>query len=51
MDDPLNILQLLPNLMELRLFEGYEGEQLHFKEGGFQELKLFFSLSYTIASD
>ena len=40
MDDPLNILQLLPNLMELRLYEGYEGEQLHFKEGGFQKLKL-----------
>ncbi|KAL0010404.1 hypothetical protein SO802_005512 [Lithocarpus litseifolius] len=39
MDDPLKVLQALPNLMNLRLYEGCRGEQLHFEGGGFQKLK------------
>ena len=39
MDDPLKVLQALPNLMNLRLYEGCGGEQLHFEGGGFQKLK------------
>ena len=39
MDDPLKALQALPNLMHLRLYEGYQGEQLHIEGGGFQKLK------------
>ncbi|XP_030932466.1 disease resistance protein RPM1-like [Quercus lobata] len=38
MDDPLKVLQTLPNLMYLRLYDGYEGEQLHIERGGFQNL-------------
>ncbi|XP_075668606.1 disease resistance protein RPM1-like [Castanea sativa] len=38
-DDPLEILQALPNLMNLVIYHGYEGEQLHIEEGGFQKLK------------
>jgi disease resistance protein RPM1 len=39
MDDPFKVLQVLPNLMDLRLYNGYEGEQLHIEGGGFQKLK------------
>ena len=38
-EDPLNVLQDLPNLMNLWLHDGYVGEQLHIKGGGFQKLK------------
>ncbi|KAM1029313.1 hypothetical protein ACFX13_042538 [Malus domestica] len=39
-DSPLKALKNLPNLMELRLGQmGYDGEQLHFEEGGFQKLR------------
>ncbi|KAK4548103.1 hypothetical protein RGQ29_032813 [Quercus rubra] len=38
MDDPLKVIQTLPNLMYLRLYDGYEGEQLHIERGGFQNL-------------
>ena len=39
-DDPLNALQNLPNLLELKISEkAYNGEQLHFKIGGFPKLK------------
>ena len=38
MDDPLKVLQTFPNLMYLRLYGGYEGEQLHIERGGFQNL-------------
>ena len=38
MEDPLKVLQALPNLMFLLLHDGYRGEQLHI-EGGFQKLK------------
>ena len=38
-DDPLEILQALPNLMNLVIYQGYEGGQLHIEEGGFQKLK------------
>ena len=39
MEDPLNVLQALPNLMFPGLYDGYEGEQLHIEGGGFQKLK------------
>ncbi|KAM4102582.1 hypothetical protein ACJW30_06G012100 [Castanea mollissima] len=39
MDDPLKVLQALSNLMDLLLFDGYRGEQLHIEGGGFQKLK------------
>ena len=38
-DDPLKVLQTLPNLMDLWLYDGYDGEQLHFEGGGFKKLK------------
>ncbi|KAK9291926.1 hypothetical protein L1049_019878 [Liquidambar formosana] len=38
--DPLKVLQALPNLLKLNLYDAYEGEQLHFVEGGFQKLKV-----------
>ncbi|GMY30890.1 disease resistance protein RPM1-like [Fagus crenata] len=38
-DDPFKVLQALPNLMQLWLQDGYEGEQLHIEGGGFQKLK------------
>lgn len=44
MDDPLKCLKGLPNLAFLRMYQAYEGEDLHFEEGGFQklqQLKLF----------
>ena len=39
-DDPLKYLKNLPSLVYLWLFIAYEGEQLHFEQGGFQKLKL-----------
>nr|XP_023879062.1 disease resistance protein RPM1-like [Quercus suber] len=39
MDDPLKVLQALSNLMDLLLYDGYAGEQLHIEGGGFQKLK------------
>ncbi|KAK4551583.1 hypothetical protein RGQ29_032332 [Quercus rubra] len=39
MEDPLKVLQALPNLMRLQLLNGYGGEQLHIEGGGFQKLK------------
>ena len=45
MEDPLKVLQALPNLMLLWLLDGYGGEQLHIEGGGFQKLK-FLGLSY-----
>ena len=39
MEDPLKLLQSLPNLMSLSLHDGYGGEQLHIEGGGFQKLK------------
>uniref|UniRef100_A0A2N9F6C4 NB-ARC domain-containing protein n=1 Tax=Fagus sylvatica TaxID=28930 RepID=A0A2N9F6C4_FAGSY len=39
MDDPFKVLQALPNLMDVWLHDGYEGEQLHIEGGGFQKLK------------
>ena len=44
MDDSLKVLQALPNLLHLWLYEGYEGKELHFEEGSFQKLK-FLRLS------
>ncbi|EXB53730.1 Disease resistance protein RPM1 [Morus notabilis] len=38
-DEPLRCLKVLPNLAFLDMFEAYEGEELHFEEGGFQKLK------------
>ncbi|KAL5549527.1 hypothetical protein UlMin_004758 [Ulmus minor] len=39
-DDPLKYLKNLPSLVYLWLSTAYEGEQLHFGQGGFQKLKL-----------
>ncbi|XP_030928648.1 disease resistance protein RPM1-like [Quercus lobata] len=39
MEDPLKVLQSLPNLMSLSLRDGYEGEQLHIEGRSFQKLK------------
>ncbi|KAM2503766.1 hypothetical protein PS1_037754 [Malus domestica] len=39
-EDPLVHLQGLPNLVHLELLQVYDGERLHFKEGGFPSLKL-----------
>ncbi|KAL5547690.1 hypothetical protein UlMin_002921 [Ulmus minor] len=39
-DDPLKYLKNLPSLIYLLLSIAYEGEQLHFEQGGFQKLKL-----------
>ncbi|KAJ0101985.1 hypothetical protein Patl1_03857 [Pistacia atlantica] len=38
-DDPMRVLQALPNLLELRLSNRCHDEQLHFKEGWFPKLK------------
>ncbi|KAL3497928.1 hypothetical protein ACH5RR_040660 [Cinchona calisaya] len=38
-EDPLESLQDLPNLVKIILNKAYEGEQLCFKVGGFQNLK------------
>ncbi|KAL7217997.1 hypothetical protein ACSBR2_011262 [Camellia fascicularis] len=40
--DPLESLQDLPNLVELRLLQTYEGADLCFKAGGFQRLVVLF---------
>jgi len=38
-EDPLLCVQALPNLITLFLSHAYDGEQLHFEEGGFRKLK------------
>ncbi|KAB1221577.1 Disease resistance protein RPM1 [Morella rubra] len=38
-EDPLKRLQALPNLSVLYLYQGFDGEELHFEEGSFQKLK------------
>ena len=40
MEDPLKVLQALPNLLSLLLVDGYGGEQLHIEGGSFQKLKI-----------
>ncbi|KAF8394127.1 hypothetical protein HHK36_020332 [Tetracentron sinense] len=39
-DDPLQVLQALPNLVKLTLLWAYDGDELCFKAGGFQTLKI-----------
>ncbi|KAF4366967.1 hypothetical protein F8388_022755 [Cannabis sativa] len=39
-EDPLVHLQNLPNLVHLEFLQVYDGDSLHFKEGGFPKLKL-----------
>ncbi|XP_015866008.2 disease resistance protein RPM1-like [Ziziphus jujuba] len=39
-DDPLKHLKCLPNLVSLKLYQAYDGEQLHFEEGSFPKLKM-----------
>ncbi|KAJ4837273.1 hypothetical protein Tsubulata_017330 [Turnera subulata] len=39
-DDPLEALQVLPNLVHLELLQVYEGDTLCFRAGGFKKLKL-----------
>ena len=38
--DPMEVLQALPNLLEVHLFDAYDGECLCFAELGFQKLKV-----------
>lgn len=38
-DDPLPVLQNLPELEELVLFKSYEGDELHFETGWFRKLQ------------
>ncbi|CAK7323836.1 unnamed protein product [Dovyalis caffra] len=38
-DDPIKVIQALPNLKVFWLLDGYNGEKIHFEEGGFQKLK------------
>jgi disease resistance protein RPM1 len=38
-EDPLPSVQALPNLITISLNHTYDGEQLHFEEGGFRKLK------------
>ncbi|KAG2726569.1 hypothetical protein I3760_01G118500 [Carya illinoinensis] len=39
-EDPLVLLQKLPNLVHLELLQVYEGDTLYFKMGGFNKLKI-----------
>ncbi|KAF8394086.1 hypothetical protein HHK36_020291 [Tetracentron sinense] len=39
-EDPLEVLQALPNLTDLKLEDAYDGDELCFKTGGFQTLKI-----------
>ncbi|XP_062117719.1 disease resistance protein RPM1-like [Humulus lupulus] len=39
-EDPLVHLQNLPNLVHLEFLQVYDGDSLHFREGGFLKLKL-----------
>jgi disease resistance protein RPM1 len=39
-DDPIKYLENMPNLLSLSIIDNvYEGESLHFHDGGFQKLK------------
>jgi disease resistance protein RPM1 len=38
-ENPLSCVQALPNLITFSLNHAYDGEQLHFEEGGFRKLK------------
>ncbi|XP_041000030.1 disease resistance protein RPM1-like [Juglans microcarpa x Juglans regia] len=40
MDDPLVLLQNLPNLVHLELLQAFEGDTLYFRTGGFKKLKV-----------
>ncbi|CAL5394932.1 unnamed protein product [Camellia sinensis] len=35
-------LQVLPNLLKLDIYQGYDGQRLHFEVGGFQKLKALY---------
>lgn len=39
-DDPLEEIQYLVSLIQLELYEAYDGQRLHFKNGGFQNIKV-----------
>jgi disease resistance protein RPM1 len=41
-DDSFEVLQALPNLNRLGLVCAYNGEKMHFEEGGFQKLKSLY---------
>ncbi|KNA13993.1 hypothetical protein SOVF_111520 [Spinacia oleracea] len=43
-DDPLHILETLPNLVELQMLEAYDGDNLHFGNTGFKKLKILHLL-------
>ncbi|KAG2721140.1 hypothetical protein I3843_02G054500 [Carya illinoinensis] len=40
MDDPLVLLQKLPNLVHLELLQAFGGDTLYFRTGGFKKLKV-----------
>ncbi|CAK7340734.1 unnamed protein product [Dovyalis caffra] len=42
MDGSIKVLQALPNLKYLGLICAYNGERMHFEEGGFQKLKFLY---------
>lgn len=39
-EDPLEEIQYLVSLVQLELYEAYDGERLHFQSGGFQNVKV-----------
>ncbi|EEF30139.1 conserved hypothetical protein [Ricinus communis] len=41
-NDAMQVLQALPNLQELRFYEGYNGEQLHFRKRCFSVLRILY---------
>ena len=38
-NDPLKCIKDLPNLEYLNMYQTYDGDELHFEEGGFKKLK------------
>uniref|UniRef100_A0A7N0V3N5 Uncharacterized protein n=1 Tax=Kalanchoe fedtschenkoi TaxID=63787 RepID=A0A7N0V3N5_KALFE len=40
LEDPLTVLECLPNLVHIEFLQVYEGSELRFKKGNFQKLKI-----------
>lgn len=40
LDDLLKMLHCLPSLQKLFRYQAYDGEEMHFQEGGFRKLKV-----------
>ncbi|XP_031273400.1 disease resistance protein RPM1-like [Pistacia vera] len=45
-DDPMRVLQAMPNLLELRLWDTCHDKQLHFKEDWFPKLKILLLFDF-----